>query len=98
MAEIYDKLNITNTYFTIAILDSCDDVYDEFDEKHTPQDLKSACLKVIDLMKEDKELGSDYGVWSYLVVKHEEDDTTDWQTFYKVYKYRGKWKCKRVDY
>lgn len=49
------------------------------------------------MQQHDKELGSDYGVWDYRIVKHEEDDNTDWQTIYKVYKYRGKYKVKIDD-
>ena len=97
----YNKANIINTYFTIDILDDCwkisHDVYDEVSKKNCPQDLVGACKKVVEMIKHDKELGPDYGKWDYRVIKHEEDDTTDWQTAYKVYKYRGQWKYK-VDY
>ena len=95
------KENIVDTYFTIYILDSCfrysGEVYDEISRKHCPQDLIGACKRVIEMMKDDKDF-KDEPKWSYLVVKHEEDKENDWQTFYKVYKYRGKWKCKEVDF
>lgn len=98
MSDTYDKRNIVKTYFTIIVLDSCGDEYDEIGVRHCPQDLVGACKHVIELTKHDKELGPEYGTWSYLVCKNEEDDTTNWLTFYKVYKYRGKWKAKQVDY
>ena len=101
MAKEYDKQNITNTFYDIIIcadmgagqLEECDYV----DKRYVPQDLVGACKKVIELMGYDKDF-KDEPNWKYLVVKHEEDNDTDWQTFYKVYKYRGKWKYKRVDY
>ena len=96
--ETYDVKKIKKVYYTIAILDSCNDVYDEITEKHVPQNLIDACKFVIEQIKHDKELGDDFGIWSYLVVKHEEDDNTDWQSFYKVYKYRNQWRYKQVNY
>ena len=97
----YKKENIIKTYWTIDILDSCwkisGDVYDEISEKNCPQDLIGACKLVVENIERDKRLGAKYGFWDYRVIKHEEDAENDWQTAYKVYKYRGKWKYK-VDY
>ena len=93
----YDLKNIKETYYTITILDSCDDEYDEIPRRNCPQTLKEACLRVVEMIQHDRELGTDYGVWSYLVVKHEVDDDTDWISTYKVYKYRKQWRYKRVD-
>lgn len=87
-------------YYTILILDSCGDVYEEMlhnEEKKPFLSLRETALKVIDMKKHDKELGSDFGIWDYRIVKHEEDDETDWVSIYKVYKYAGKWKCKYDD-
>ena len=96
--EEYRKENILNTYYSIVILDSCGDIYDEVftnHETHKPfTDLKETALKVIDMMNEDKVLGEEYGTWGYRISKHEEDDDTDWQTVYKLYKYRGRYKVK----
>jgi hypothetical protein len=98
--EEYKKENIVDTYWTIDILDSCwkisGDVYDEISRKHCPQDLIGACKKVVEMIEHDKEL-KDEPKWEYRVIKHEEDEDNDWQTAYKVYKYRGQWKFK-VDY
>ena len=103
MAE-YKKENIINTYWTIDILDSCwkisGDVYDEIPPRYCPQDLIGACKKVVEMLKDDMERRKhDDGepVWEYRVIKHEEDEENDWQTAYKVYKYRGRWKYK-IDY
>lgn len=96
MAE-YEKSKITDTYFTIEILDSCGDRYDEIGRKDCPQDLIGACKKVVEMKKHDRELGTNFGIWDYRVIKHEEDEENDWQTAYKVYKYRGGWKYK-ADY
>lgn len=96
----YKKENIKKSYLEIWVLDAGGSVYDYITGKNCPQDFISACKKVIELIKDDKELRKEYGCWSwsYLVVKNEEDDDTNWQTFYKVYKYANKWKYKRVDY
>lgn len=94
MAKEYKKENIVKTYFTIAILDSCFDEYDEVSPKNCPQDLVGACKHVIELIKLDKDF-KDEPKWYYRVIKHEEDDDTDWQTAYKVYKYKGQWKYKK---
>lgn len=98
----YKKENITDTYYTIDILDSCwkisGDVYDEISRKSCPQDLLGACRRVVEMINHDRELGEEIGgKWEYRVIKHEEDDENDWQTAYKVYKYRGRWRYK-VDY
>lgn len=95
--ENYDKSKIVETYYTITILDSCGDEYDEIPKRSCPQSLKEACLRVVEMIQCDRELGSDFGIWNYVVVKHEVDDDTDWQTKYKVYKYRGRWKYKRIE-
>ena len=104
MAKEYKKENIINTYFTIAILDDCfkihGEIYDEINKLHTPQNLIDACKRVIELYNDDRERRKyDKGeiVWDYRVIKHEEDDSTDWQTAYKVYKYKGRWKFYRDD-
>ena len=105
----YDKSKITNTYYTILILDSCGDIFDELSKWQCTNnseerrarvewvDIIDACKRVIEMKKHDKELGSEFGVWDYRVVKHEEDEDNDWQTIYKVFKYRGKWKYKIDD-
>ena len=90
----YSPKNIINTYFTIAILDSCGDVYDEITGIHCPQTLIGCGRKIIEMKNHDKELGSEFGDWNYRICKHEEDDDTDWQTVYKVYKYRNQYKIK----
>lgn len=95
--KVYDKSKIIETYYTITIFDSCGDEYDEIPKRSCPQNLKEAFLRVIEMIQHDRELGSDFGIWSYLVVKHEIDDDTDWTTEYKVYKYRKQWRYKRVD-
>lgn len=96
----YKKENIIDTYWTIDILDDCwrisGDVYDEISRKDCPQDLIGACKKVVEMIESDKGR-IDEPKWEYRVIKHEEDEENDWQTAYKVYKYRGKWKYK-VDY
>ena len=97
MSNDYQKENIVETYYTISILDDCGNEYDEIGKKSCQQSLVDACKKVIEMTKQDKILGEEYGVWFYLVVKHEEDNDTDWQTFYKVFKYRGKWRYKETD-
>ena len=98
MAKEYKKENITQTYFTIDILDDCwkitGDTYDEIGKKDCPQDLIGACKKVVEMIKNDKDY-KDEPKWDYRVIKHEEDDDTDWQTAFKVYKYRGKWKYRK---
>lgn len=96
----YNKANIVKTYYSIIILDSCGDIYEEcFKDRFGKDylDIKTAMLAVIDMKKADKELGKDWGEWDYRIAKHEEDDDTDWQTIYKMYKYRGKWKLKVDD-
>lgn len=93
----YNKANIVKTYYSIVILDSCGDIYDEdFKDQFGKEllDIKTTMLIVLDMMKTDKELGEEYGKWGYRIAKHEEDDDTDWQTIYKMYKYRGKYKLK----
>ena len=94
----YKKENIIKVYYTISVLDDCGNEYEELSERQCPQDLVGACKKVVEMIKDDRELGEEYGRWFYLVVKHEEDAENDWQTFYKVFKYRGRWKCKATDY
>ena len=99
MAE-YKKESIINTYWTIDILDSCwkisGEVYDEISPRNCPQDLIGACKLVVEMIKNDKNF-KDESKWDYRVIKHEEDADNDWQTAYKVYKYRGQWRYK-VDY
>jgi len=101
MASEYDKRKITRTYYTILVcIDEGAGQYEECDEisaKQCPQDLLGACKRVVELVEHDKDF-KDEPKWKYFVVKNEEDDDTNWQTFYKVYKYRGKWKYKRTDY
>ena len=92
----YKKENIIKTYWTIDIIDSCGDRFDEIAPRNCPQDLIGACKRVIEMMKSDKDF-KDEPKWDYRVIKHEEDADTDWQTAYKVYKYRKQWKYK-VDY
>ncbi len=97
MAKEYRKENILKVYYSIIILDDCGNIYDEIfrDQFRRPfTDLKETALAVVDMKKHDKELGSEFGVWDYRIGKHEEDDDTDWQTVYKVYKYRNRWKIK----
>lgn len=101
MAQEYNKNNIKNTYFTIAILDDCfkihGEVYDEIRGVHCPQTLLGCARKVVEMLKDDKERRKyDEGwiVWDYRIIKHEEDDDSDWQTAYKVYKYRNQYKVK----
>ena len=97
MASEYHKENIVETYFTILILDDCGNECDEIGRKHCSQDLIGACKQVVECIEHDKDF-KDEPKWSYLVVKHELDNDSDWHTFYKVYKYSGKWKYKRVDF
>lgn len=96
--ETYCKDKITKTYFTILVLDASGDIYDEItkDIDHKEfTNIINAAKCVINMMKTDKELGEELGgKWSYRIGKHEEDDDTDWQTIYKLYKYKGKWKYK----
>ena len=94
MAKTYNKANIINTYFTIIILDSCGDIYDEIYGIHCPQTLIECGKRILEMKQHDKELGDEFGVWDYRIGKHEEDDDSDWQTVYKVYKYRGRYKIK----
>lgn len=98
MAKEYKKENIVNTYYEILILDACGSIYDYIyknDEKQPFRDINEPAKKIIKMMKTDKELGEKLGgKWSYRIAKHEEDDDTDWQTIYKLYKYRGVWKYK----
>lgn len=97
MAKEYNKANIVKTYYSIIILDACGDIYsEEFKDLFGKEllDIRSAMLRVIDMKKSDKELGKDWGVWDYRIAKHEEDEDTDWQTVYKLYKYRNKYKVK----
>lgn len=93
--EEYNKKNIIKTYFSILVLDSNGDIYDEIfkNEYNKPfQDLKEVVKRIIDMKKTDKELGKTYGVWSYRIGKHEEDQYNDWQTVYKLRKYKNKYK------
>ena len=92
----YNIENIKNTYFTIVILDSCGDEYDEITGIHCPQTLVGCARKIIEMKQHDKELGADFGVWDYRIFKHEEDDDSDWLTEYKVYKYKNQYKVKVV--
>lgn len=98
MAKEYNKDNIKNTYFTIAILDDCfnihGEIYDEITGVHCPQTLLGCARKVVEMKNHDKELGAEYGKWDYRIIRHEEDDDSDWQTAFKVYKYRNQWKVK----
>ena len=97
MAKEYKKENIIKTYYSIIILDACNDIYDEMlkDEFRVPfTDIKQCVCKIIEMKQHDKELGKDYGTWDYRIGKHEEDDDTDWQTIYKMYKYKGRYKVK----
>ena len=82
------------TYYTILILDSCGDIYDEITNKQQWTSIKEPMLKIIEMKQDDKELGADYGVWDYRIARHEEDDENDWQTILKIYKYRNVWKVK----
>lgn len=91
MAKEYNKNNIKKVYFTIIILDACGDIYDEIGPFTA---INETVKRIFDMKKTDKELGDEYGVWDYRIGYHEEDDDTDWQTVYKVYKYRGVWKVK----
>lgn len=79
-------------YFTIMILDSCGDVYDELHEHFTT--LKESAIKVLEMKKHDKELGDDFGIWDYRIVEHNETEDEDEYQIYKLYKYRGIWKVK----
>lgn len=94
----YDKTKIIKTYYSILILDSCLDIYEEMEKDAFGKpflELKDACYRVLDMMKLDKELGEENGgKWYYRIAKHEEDNENDWQTIYKLYKYRGRWKVK----
>ena len=91
----YDKKNIVNTYWSILILDACGDIYEEYEGRKGELTCAKDCAAwVLHNMKNDKELGAEYGTWDYRFVKHEEDDDTDWTTVYKVYKYRGRYKWK----
>ena len=97
MAKEYRKENILKVYYSIVILDDCGGIYDEIFKdqfRREFKDLIETAKQVIEMKKHDKELGSEYGVWDYRIAKHEEDDDTDWQTVYKVYKYRNRWKIK----
>lgn len=73
------------------ILDACGNVYDEIGPW---KNINDCAKKIIEMQKHDKELGSEYGVWDYRIVYHEEDDDSDWQTVYKLYKYKGHYKIK----
>ena len=79
-------------YFNIIILDSCGDFYEEMCEKF--DDVRVAGKKVLEMKQHDKELGSEYGVWDYRIVEHEETETEDLYQIWKLYKYRGIWKVK----
>lgn len=104
----YEPSQIIRTYYTILILDSCGDEYDELHKYQVGNDPKAyrnredwdniiePAKYIIEMKKSDKELGKDYGEWDYIIVKHEEDEDSDWQSDYKVYKYRGQWRYKRV--
>ena len=98
MENEYKKENIQYTYYTIVILDSCGDPYDEIYKDHTTgkefTNIRECAKLIIEMKKHDKELCDEYGVWDYRICKHEEDKTNDWQTVFKVYKYRGVWKVK----
>ena len=83
----YKEENIRRTYFGVLILDEYDNVVEEVfnDDLHRPLvDVKQCVCYIIRMKKHDKELGKEYGVWSYRLCIHEEDDDTDWQTIYKV--------------
>ena len=94
MAKEYNKNNIIKTYYSIIILDACGDIYEEITGKRCPQTMTECAKQIIEMKKHDKELGSEYGVQDYRIGYHEEDDDTDWQTVYKLYKYKGKYKVK----
>lgn len=83
---------IIKTYYSILILDSCGDIYDElfknqFGKEFT--DLKEIIRYVLEMKKHDKELGKEYGTWDYRVAVHEETETTDYQSIYKIRKVRN---------
>lgn len=98
MAKEYNKSNIVKTYYSVIILDDCGDIYEEMEKNpltHEPfKDLTEAAKCILDMKSSDKELGEEYGRWDYRIGKHEEDDDTDWQSVYKLYKYKGCWKVK----
>ena len=94
MANEYKKENIKNTYFEILVLDACGDIYDTITGVHCPQTMLGCARKIDEMKQHDKELGTDFGKWDYRVAMHEEDDTTDWYSVYKIYKYKGKYRCK----
>jgi hypothetical protein len=96
MAKEYRKENIVKTYYSVIILDDCDNIVEEVEKDALGNpllDLKSACMMVLDYKRTDKDF-KDEPKWDYRIGKHEEDDDTDWQTIYKVYKYRGRYKVK----
>lgn len=97
----YDAKNIVKTYYSILILDACNDIYEEmfkdvFGSEFTS--MKQCVYEIIKMKQHDKELGEEFGTWDYRIAKHEEDDDSDWQTIYKLYRYDGKWKVKVDEY
>ena len=89
---------IIKTTYEIIILDACGDEYDNIDtnDEHKPfSNLKEVCKYVVEMKKHDKELGAEFGVWDYRVVRWEETKDTRYYSVFKVYKYKGMWKYKR---
>ena len=94
----YDKSKILKVYYTILIIDSCGDIYDEIckGKNEDWDNIIEPAKRIIEMKKSDKELGDEYGVWDYRIAKHEEDNDSDWQSEYKIYKYKRQWRYKRV--
>lgn len=64
MAKEYNKNNIVNTYYSIIILDACNDIYEEIfeDEFNMPfTNIKQCVYKILNMRKHDKELGKEFG-------------------------------------
>ena len=90
---------IIETSYSIVILDSGGAIYDEVfkDSMRKPfASLKDALMEVILMKQSDKELG-ECDCWDYRVVKHEVSEKYDYQSIYKVYRYRNKWMYKFDD-
>ena len=51
--EEYNIKNIKNTYFTIIILDSCGDIYDEIYGEDCTRTLIDCAKRIIEMKKED---------------------------------------------
>lgn len=93
----YNKNNIIKTTYSIVILDACGNVYEEvFKDKFGNEflNIRDCAYLIIEMKKTDKELGKNFGVWDYRICEHEEDNDTDWQTVYKLFKYKGHYKVK----